>query len=123
MKKILFLLLLNITIGCANPVHKNDVIGQYEAVYKRGVEILQVNSDMTYHYSFKSSENSLVQEGKWEFEIENGRATLIFHDFIFAHYSFERKGMWIVDVSRNMGGRVRLIVNPDLRYEFKKTPS
>jgi hypothetical protein len=109
-------------MGCDKQIDRSMVIGKYTANHKKGTDTLELKSDGTYIYYYRSADGkSLTNTNKWVFEYQDKEPWITFEKFTFglSGYGSKVPGFWVVEVERS-GRMLRLCIDPDLNYYYEK---
>ena len=123
---LLLLIFSGLLSGCAKEIDRPQVVGQYQAVHKSGIETLDLREDGTYIYSFKSAGSAeLPFRDRWEFESFQGEPKVALHNFSphFSQAPDKKADVLLLGVEKTLFG-VRLYASYDLgEYYVKKRSS
>ncbi len=120
--KIMVVFALFGLLGCTEQIDRAMLVGKYTANHGKGVDTLELKSDGTYNYYFKSVDGKeLTNTNRWEFESQGKKPRITFEKFIFGlpGYGSEKPGFWDVEVEKS-GNTIRLCIDPDLNYYYEK---
>jgi hypothetical protein len=97
------------------------LLGKYTANHERGVDTLELRTDGTYIYYFKSAGKELTNTSRWHFGYHNREPRITFEKFVFglSGYGSKVPGFWDVKVERS-GKTLRFCIDPDLNYYYEK---
>ena len=122
--RFLALVTLLILFGCTKPIDQSMVVGKYTANHNYGIDELEIKSDGTYNYYFKSNEGKvLINSNRWEFEIRDNEPWITFDKFIFGMPGIgtNKPGFWMVEVKKSWFWKsIRLYIDLDRNYYFTK---
>ena len=113
-------------LGCSKQIDLDPsmLIGKYTANHKYGLDTLEINSDGTYNYYFKSNDGTeLINSNQWEFEILDNEPWITFEKFIFGmpRPGTKKPGFWVVEVEKSWTWKsIRLYIDLDLHYYYEK---
>jgi hypothetical protein len=107
-RAILFILVIFLTIGCAEVLTEDDVLGEYSIINGLKGNSLVINSDGTYIHQHKllGKREKIVFSGEWEIiKGKNGVLRITFNRFKFAPIKGRSKaiGLWNTMVKKSWG--------------------
>ena len=114
--------------GCLSKIDPREVPGTYAVRYPYGVEKLKINHDGTYEQLFGPNEQALkpINKGNWEVRTQD-ELQLIVNNPVIVDDGFGKKsqmkqssGYWPLRIKQGLLGQIRLPVNEDLGFVFKK---
>jgi len=124
-------LAVSIVSGCAKKIDRSMLVGIYVANHGNAIETLELKSDGTYIYNYRSSDGTaMTNSNRWEFAYEEGEPRITFDEFIFGlpGYGTKVPVSWDVGVERRwnflnhgyLNNCIRICTNPDLNYYYEK---
>jgi len=120
-RSIIVLALFGI-IGCSNQIDRSLLVGKYIANHGKGVDTLELKSDGTYFYYYRSVDGKeLTNTNQWKFDYQDKEPRITFEKFIFGlpGYGVNVPGFWDVKIESS-GKTIRFCIDPDLNYYFEK---
>jgi len=113
---------LLVFLGCSKQIDRSMLIGKYIANHGKGTDVLELKSEGTYIYYYRSADGKeLTNTNRWKFEYLNKEPRITFEKFIFGlpGYGSKVSGFWDVEVEKS-GKTLRFCIDPDLNYYYEK---
>lgn len=125
---LVVLLFATVFLGCSSKVNYDDVIGSYKVRYPYGTEELQLNKDGTYTQSvlIDGEAKAIANKGRWEFDKNESKVTLINAMLVDDFFGHLRKNYWKIEpglsvfTAKSFTGKISLMVNPDQGFAYNK---
>jgi hypothetical protein len=108
--------------GCGN-ITRDDVLGKYLANHGKGLDEIEIKPDGTYFHACKLHDGSSTENSnQWNLHFEKDKPRITFSNFRFCFppYSKTPPGFWDVDIDRSLMGSLRLDIDSDVHYYYKK---
>jgi hypothetical protein len=114
--------------ACEHRVNRDELYGTYQVQYPYGTEQLVITADGTYEQFFSAAGQplGLINKGRWDFPGQ-GEATLNLSDPVIVDDGFGKRsqmkrvaGYWPLRVLKGLRGDIRMSINEDQGFVFKK---
>jgi hypothetical protein len=119
-----------IQLGCKKPVTSSDLVGSYRMTKPGAEDVLDLQPDGRYIHRFATSGVATSADtNRWTLEGRDGEQRVVFSEFLMRAPKEgdstlrQTRGLWSAEVSRNMKGDFRFVVNDDLGWYYVRERS